>query len=52
MPWVWTRRQLAQAWHVPPWVIDEAPIDEVLLELELMGIEAQALRWRQQHRPR
>ncbi|WP_395707006.1 hypothetical protein [Casimicrobium huifangae] len=42
VPWVLVRRRLADKWHVPPWVVDEAPTDEVLTELEIMNIEAQS----------
>lgn len=41
-PWVYTRRVLARIWHVPPWVVDEAPLEEVLLELRLAEIESKA----------
>jgi hypothetical protein len=41
---LWTRRQLAERWHVPPWYIDwvleEAPA-EVALELQLQRIEVE-----------
>jgi hypothetical protein len=43
VPWVYVRRQLAEKWHLPPWAVDEAPYDEVLLELDLLRIEAEAL---------
>jgi hypothetical protein len=39
VPWAWTRRVLAERWHCAPWLVDEAPQDEVALELELMRIE-------------
>jgi hypothetical protein len=42
VPWVYARRQIARAWGCPPWAVDEAPIDEVQLELALARIEAQA----------
>lgn len=41
MPWVWVRRILAERWNVPPWQVDEAPHDEVRLELALMALEAE-----------
>lgn len=44
VPWVYARRAVAQQWHVPPWVVDEAPVDEVLTELEIMNIEAESRR--------
>lgn len=40
MPWAYVRRRLAERWHVPPWVVDEAPVDEIALELKLSEIEA------------
>lgn len=39
MPWPYVRRQLASRWHVPPWVVDEAPVTEIELELQILGIE-------------
>lgn len=42
VPWVYLRRAVASAWCVPPWVVDEAPIDEVLMELKIMSIEGEA----------
>lgn len=47
MPWVWTRRALANRWRITPWEVDEAPIDEILTELRLSNLEAEA-----QHAPR
>jgi hypothetical protein len=38
-PWAYVRRTIARSWGVPPWEVDEAPLDEVLLELKLMAIE-------------
>lgn len=32
------RRALAERWGVPPWMVDDAPEDEVLLELRLMSL--------------
>ena len=32
------RRALASRWGVPPWMVDDAPEDEVLLELRLMSL--------------
>ena len=40
VPWVYVRRSIAQGWGVPPWAVDEAPVDEVLLELKLRELEA------------
>lgn len=42
MPWILTRHALSVRWHVPPWVVDEAPVDEIDTELRLMEIEAAA----------
>lgn len=42
VPWAWTRRALARLWNVPPWLVDEAPADEVQLEIRLSNIEADA----------
>lgn len=42
MPWVYVRRQMARSWGVPPWVVDEAPMDEILLELKIAELEAAA----------
>ena len=42
MPWVYLRRVVARAWNLPPWIVDEAPIDEVQLELKLLEMEGQA----------
>lgn len=49
IPWVWTRRQLAQRWGVPPWVVDRVPHQEVYLELRLMSIEHEAEAFRRKH---
>ena len=38
MPWIYIRRRIARRWHVPPWVVDEAPADEVETELKIMEI--------------
>jgi butyrate kinase len=42
VPYAYARRRVAQAWGVPPWVVDDAPVDEFLLELKLMEIEYDA----------
>jgi hypothetical protein len=39
VPWAYIRRDIAAAWGVPPWCVDEAPYDEVLLELRIRAIE-------------
>jgi hypothetical protein len=41
-PWAYIRRVLARTWGCFPWEVDDAPLDEVLLELKLMGMEARA----------
>ena len=41
-PWAYVRRTLAERWHCRPWEVDDAPLDEVLLELKILGIEARA----------
>jgi hypothetical protein len=38
VPWAYTRSLIARAWHVPPWVVDEAPWDAVQDELRMRGI--------------
>lgn len=40
-PWLLTRRAIAERWHVPPWIVDDAPIDEVLTEIRLADIVAE-----------
>ena len=41
-PWAYVRRSLAARWSCFPWEVDEAPLDEVLLELKILGMEARA----------
>jgi hypothetical protein len=41
VPWSWTRRVVARAWGVPPWMVDEAPMSEVQLEILLHNLEAE-----------
>ncbi len=41
VPWVYVRRKIAERWHVPPWVVDDSPWDEVDLEMRLANIEAE-----------
>lgn len=41
MPWVYIRRDIAERWHCKPYEIDDAPADEVMLELSIMAIEAE-----------
>lgn len=42
MPWAYVRRAVAKSWNMPPWAVDEAPYDEVLLELEILNLEGEA----------
>jgi butyrate kinase len=35
---------VARSWGVPPWVVDEAPVDEVLQEIKLHNIELESRR--------
>lgn len=42
VPWAYTRRIVARQWNVPPWAVDEAPLDEVLMEIRMMNLESEA----------
>jgi hypothetical protein len=42
VPWIYLRRVVAKSWGVPPWAVDDAPIDEVLMELEILQLEGEA----------
>lgn len=42
VPWVYVRRLVARSWGVPPWVVDDAPIEETLLELKILELEDNA----------
>lgn len=42
IPWAYTRRALARAWGVPPWVVDQVPHQEIDIELRIMAVEADA----------
>lgn len=42
VPWAYVRRAVAKSWNMPPWAVDEAPYDEVLLELEILNLEGEA----------
>jgi len=42
VPWAYVRRAIAQSWYCKPWEIDDAPTDEVLLELRIMELEGEA----------
>lgn len=46
VPWPYVRRALAQRWGIPPWGVDEAPVDEVMLELRLMELDGEEPRKR------
>ncbi len=41
MPWVWTRRVVAERWHIPPPLVDEFPWSDIQEELELAALEAE-----------
>lgn len=41
VPWAYTRKILAERWHIPPWEVDEAGGDEIALEIQLSNIEAE-----------
>mgnify|MGYP006906737819 FL=1 len=41
MPWAYVRRAVAKSWNMPPWAVDEAPYDEVLLALEILDLEGE-----------
>ncbi len=38
---MYVRRAVARAWGVPPWVVDEAPVDEVLTEIKILNLEGE-----------
>jgi hypothetical protein len=42
VPWVYIRRAIAKSWGVPPWFVDEAPVDEVMTELRILALEGEA----------
>lgn len=42
VPWPYIRRAIARSWGVPPWVVDDAPVNEVFLELRILELEAEA----------
>ena len=42
VPWAYVRRAVARSWGVPPWEVDDAPYDEVLLEIKILNLEAEA----------
>jgi hypothetical protein len=42
VPWVWIRKRIAEAWHCKPWEVDDAPMDEILLQCKLMNCESEA----------
>lgn len=41
VPWVYARRVIASNWHIPPYLVDYAPIDEIELELQIQAIESE-----------
>ncbi|NJN53280.1 MAG: hypothetical protein HC804_00105 [Anaerolineae bacterium] len=42
VPWVYIRRRVAEQWHCKPWEVDDAPMDEVMTELRILELEAEA----------
>jgi hypothetical protein len=39
-PWLVVRNAVAEAWHVPPWIVDDPELaDEVGQQLEIWAIE-------------
>jgi hypothetical protein len=42
VPWLWTRRQIAQRWRCKPSDVDREPWYEVSNELDIMRIEHEA----------
>lgn len=50
IPWLYTRRQLAQRWGIHPWDVDALPWFEVETELRLMQIEARVEAFRKGRR--
>jgi hypothetical protein len=39
VPFDYVLEQLAERWHVPPWVVEEAPVEWVLRTLEYRRLE-------------
>lgn len=39
VPFIYVLDVLAQRWHVPPWVLDDAPVEWLLRGLEFQRIE-------------
>jgi hypothetical protein len=52
VPWLWTRRQIAQRWGCKPSDVDREPWYEVRIELQLMRIEHDAQAFRKRHHGR
>lgn len=42
VPWHYHRRAIAAQWHIPPWLVDEAPASEIMIELRIRSAEAKA----------
>ena len=49
MPWAYTRRVIAERWHIPPPDVDRYPWPEILCELRILNLEARVDEWKQQH---
>lgn len=41
LPWLYVRKLIAERWGIPPYAVDQAPADEVELELRFMEIESE-----------
>jgi hypothetical protein len=41
VPWAYIRRELAKAWGIPPWEVDEADPEEIRIELAIRKIESE-----------
>jgi len=50
VPWPLVRRRIARAWGLPPWAVDNAPLDEINLELKLMELDPLEAYGRSQYR--
>lgn len=42
MPWAYWRYRLAELWHVPPWIVDQASQGEINEAITIMGLIAKA----------
>lgn len=41
VPWLYSRRMIAERWRIPPPDVETYPADEVELELRFMELEAE-----------